>query len=89
VANSNHKWTQAEGTDQAESNECRELPETCKMALRTREKQSKDTLKLLQRIKDINLGLSTDNWRVPDIIQLEPKDQWLILLVCWNSAYQK
>jgi len=58
----------------------KDLPKLVKMALRTRDKQSKHTGKLLQRIKDINLGLNTENWRVLDA-QLKLKSERPILLV--------
>jgi hypothetical protein len=56
-----------------------------KMALRTRDRQSKDTGELLRWIKDLIPGLSTENWRVLDA-QLEGKGQQLMLLVDWDLA---
>jgi hypothetical protein len=56
-----------------------------KMDLRTGDKQSKDTKELLQWIRDLNPGLSTEDWRVLDK-QPEPKGHRLILLVDRDSA---
>jgi hypothetical protein len=59
--------------------DARDLPRPVKMALRTWDKQSKDTEKLLRWIRDLNPGLHTEHWRVLD-------RQRLILLVDWDSA---
>jgi hypothetical protein len=59
--------------------DAKDLPKSVKMALRTGDKQSKDT-KELQWIGDLNPGLSTEHWRVLDK-QPEPEGQRLILSV--------
>jgi hypothetical protein len=60
--------------------DAKDLPKPVKMALRTWDKQSKDTEDLLQWIRDLNLGLHKEYWRVLDE-QPEPKGQQIILLV--------
>jgi hypothetical protein len=83
--NSNHEWTLAEGRNEAESKNAKDLPKLVKMALRTRDKQSKDIGELLHYNKDLNPGLSKKKWRKLDT-QLELRSQWLILLTDWDSA---
>jgi hypothetical protein len=57
------------------------------MTLRTRDKQSKDTVQLLQWVKDLNLGLSTKNWSVLDA-QLEQKCFFLITQKQGNTKFE-
>jgi hypothetical protein len=63
----------------------KDLPKPVKMSLRTGDKQSTDTKELVQWIGDLNLGLSSEHWRVLNK-QLEPKGQRLILLVDRDST---
>jgi hypothetical protein len=63
----------------------RNLSQPTMMALRTKDRQSKDTAEPLKFIKVLNTGLHMKNWRVL-YKQPEPKGKCLILLVDWDSS---
>jgi hypothetical protein len=62
----------------------RNLPKPIKGALRIRDKVAQNQEELLNWIKNLNPGLSTEHWRVLDK-QSEPKDQRLILFIDRDS----
>jgi hypothetical protein len=84
-ANSSHKWTPPEGSGQAERNGCKGLSKATQMALRTKDKESKDTGELLRWIKNLNLVLRRQKWWELEA-QFEPKGKLLKLLVDRDSA---
>jgi hypothetical protein len=49
-----------------EAMDMKDLPQLVTMAVRTKDRQSKDTEELLKWLKDLNPGFYMDNWRVLD-----------------------
>jgi hypothetical protein len=66
----------------------RNLPKPAKVALRTKDKVAISPNELLKWVKDLNLGLQTQHWRVLDRLP-KPKGQRLILLIDWDPFSQQ